>query len=179
MAEEGKGIALAILGIVAVIAVVGLVLLFTGATGKFAGGGTMDPKLYTRQSNALVADVEDPYYGFEYETYAGESLNRQGTGKYTSAGGAWDPGNVHGESPYDASGEPGIYAPDPYMQYGYAYSVQESEDRAPRSIASDDNSPCGFCPKGSFCQLDTRRVPSNAESVSGYPGCWVIPVTGV
>jgi hypothetical protein len=34
MAEEGKGVALAILGVVAVIAVVGLVLLFTGATGK-------------------------------------------------------------------------------------------------------------------------------------------------
>ena len=37
MAEEGKGIALAILGIVAVIAVVGLVLLFQGAkTAKIA-----------------------------------------------------------------------------------------------------------------------------------------------
>ena len=34
MAEEGKGVALAILGVVAVIAVVGLVLLFTGATAK-------------------------------------------------------------------------------------------------------------------------------------------------
>ncbi len=36
MAEEGKGLALAILGIVAVIAIVGLVLLFTSAkaTGK-------------------------------------------------------------------------------------------------------------------------------------------------
>ena len=40
MAEEGKGIALTILGIVAVIAVVGLVLLFTGAgTGKYAAPG--------------------------------------------------------------------------------------------------------------------------------------------
>ena len=41
MAEEssGKGIALVILGIVAIIAIVGLVLLFTGAkkaTGEFA-----------------------------------------------------------------------------------------------------------------------------------------------
>ena len=35
---EGKGIALAILGVVAVIAVVGLVLLFTGATGKVSLG---------------------------------------------------------------------------------------------------------------------------------------------
>ncbi len=35
MAEEGKGVALAILGVVAIIAVVGLVLLFSGAVGKF------------------------------------------------------------------------------------------------------------------------------------------------
>ena len=33
--DEGKGVALAILGIVAVIGVVGLVLLFTGATGNY------------------------------------------------------------------------------------------------------------------------------------------------
>jgi hypothetical protein len=38
MAEEGKGLAMAILGIVAVIAVVGLVLLFKGATGKYVMG---------------------------------------------------------------------------------------------------------------------------------------------
>ncbi|MEM4242425.1 MAG: hypothetical protein QXM31_00820 [Candidatus Woesearchaeota archaeon] len=44
MAEEGKGVALAILGIVAVIAVVGLILLFTGATGDYAAFGV--PKLY-------------------------------------------------------------------------------------------------------------------------------------
>jgi hypothetical protein len=42
MAEEGKGIALAILGIVAVIAVVGLVLLFKGGlTGKGIYGGDL------------------------------------------------------------------------------------------------------------------------------------------
>ena len=36
--EEGKGVAMAILGIVAVIAVVGLVLLFSGASGKIISG---------------------------------------------------------------------------------------------------------------------------------------------
>ena len=41
MAEEGKGVAMAILGIVAVIAVVGLVLLFNGASGKGVYGGEM------------------------------------------------------------------------------------------------------------------------------------------
>ena len=39
MAEEGKGVALAILGVVAVIAVVGLVLLFRGASGQFVQPG--------------------------------------------------------------------------------------------------------------------------------------------
>jgi hypothetical protein len=38
MAEESKGVALAILGIVAVIAVVGLVLLFSGAAAKVSLG---------------------------------------------------------------------------------------------------------------------------------------------
>ncbi|MEM2916369.1 MAG: hypothetical protein QXT19_03380 [Candidatus Woesearchaeota archaeon] len=39
MIEEGRGVALAILGIVAVIAVVGLVLLFTGAAGNVVHPG--------------------------------------------------------------------------------------------------------------------------------------------
>ena len=39
--EEGKGIAMAILGIVAVIAVVGLVLLFKSATGSGVYGGDL------------------------------------------------------------------------------------------------------------------------------------------
>ncbi|MEM2916152.1 MAG: hypothetical protein QXT19_02235 [Candidatus Woesearchaeota archaeon] len=43
MAEEGKGVAYAILGIVAVIAVVGLVLLFKGGAGKVV---LEQPKVY-------------------------------------------------------------------------------------------------------------------------------------
>ncbi|MEM4247097.1 MAG: hypothetical protein QXR48_03875 [Candidatus Woesearchaeota archaeon] len=54
MAEEGKGVAMAILGIVAVIAVVGLVLLFTGATGKVSAGL---PKVY----GGVHAGEEFPY----------------------------------------------------------------------------------------------------------------------
>jgi len=58
MAEEsGKGIALAILGIVAVIAIVGLVLLFSGAkkTGQVAYTGV--DKVY----GGALKDVEYPY----------------------------------------------------------------------------------------------------------------------
>jgi hypothetical protein len=42
--DEGKGVALAILGIVALIAVVGLVLLFKGGTGNYVSYNV--PKLY-------------------------------------------------------------------------------------------------------------------------------------
>ena len=57
MAEEsGKGVALAILGIVAVIAIVGLILLFSGAkkTGQVVLAGD---KLY----GGSVSDAEYPY----------------------------------------------------------------------------------------------------------------------
>jgi len=69
MAEEGKGVALAILGVVALIAVVGLVLLFKGATGNVVA---YDPiygsdKLYGGwdrvQENAPRGDVGHPYQG--------------------------------------------------------------------------------------------------------------------
>jgi hypothetical protein len=71
MADEGKGVAFAILGIVAVIAVVGLVLLFKGMAGQVAsamepakvyGGGEIthgldqyrDPMGYVRYSDGRV-----------------------------------------------------------------------------------------------------------------------------
>src|SRR3989344_7563193 len=57
MAEEnGRGVALAILGIVAVIAIVGLILLFSGAkkTGQVVFAGD---KLY----GGSLSDVEYPY----------------------------------------------------------------------------------------------------------------------
>jgi hypothetical protein len=76
MAEEGRGITLAILGIVAVIAVVGLVLLFTGATARVAsptggakiyGGGEIthgldqyrDPEGYVRYSTPRPLEFEE------------------------------------------------------------------------------------------------------------------------
>lgn len=174
MAEEGKGVALAILGIVAVIAVVGLILLFTGATGKYVGS-SVDPKLYTRESIAGVAggaaNVENPYYDYTYETYGGVSESRYATGKgddqFSSAGGAWNPAQVYGETPFDAASQPGAYA-GPDARYAPTYK------RAPSSIPSGQNDPCGGCPYGSFCSPDPREVPSKASAVPGYPGCYVI-----
>ena len=178
MAEEGKGVALAILGIVAVIAVVGLIMLFTGATGKYATGGPGDPKVYTRQSAegyaGGAANVENPYYDYVYETYGGISEGRYATGKgsdgFSSAGGAWDPSNVYGETPFDAASQPGAYAgPDIY-----GTTQAPTSKRSPASIPSGQNDACGGCPYGSHCDLDTRGWPSGADGVPGYPGCFVI-----
>lgn len=74
MAEEsGKGIALVILGIVAIIAIVGLVLLFTGAkkaaTGEFAVPGV-------REYGGALRGVYDPYA----RTFTGRSYEYEGTG---------------------------------------------------------------------------------------------------
>ena len=56
MAEEGKGVALAILGIVAVIAVVGLVMLFNGAA---SGSGVYGGQMYQNWDNPMRQPGED------------------------------------------------------------------------------------------------------------------------
>ena len=68
MAEEGKGLALAILGIVAVIAIVGLVLLFTSAraTGKLAAAPNVGD--WGRMSSAANTDYQ-PTDNQAYSTY--------------------------------------------------------------------------------------------------------------
>lgn len=69
MADEGKGVALAILGVVAVIAVVGLVLLFSGATAKVSlpskvYGGALEgkefPYLMSRTTGGFPSTASDP-----------------------------------------------------------------------------------------------------------------------
>lgn len=164
MAEEGKGVAMAILGIVAVIAVVGLVLLFTGATGKWVAGGPGNPNLYTRQSviDYYSPEGESPYDYYEYETYRGVAQSRAAVGDYTAGGGNW--GEVYGESDRDAATEPGDYfaGSDPYY-------YQVTDDRAPSSIPSDDTT--GFCEKGEIYQPNSRRVPATWEPGS-KPDCY-------
>ena len=85
MAQEGKGIALAILGIVAVIAVVGLVLLFTGVTGKYAvptdklyGGGGVTRGGQDQYHDGFVRYVSNrPEYGALYSyDYSDEFRSR-------------------------------------------------------------------------------------------------------
>ena len=73
MAEEGKGIALTILGIVAVIAIVGLVLLFTGAgTGGYVApgvkvyGGAIKDEPYPYLVQRKVAGAYGDQYSAQY-----------------------------------------------------------------------------------------------------------------
>ncbi len=72
MAEEGKGVALAILGIVAVIAVVGLVLLFTGSTGKY-----VLPSVAKVYPGHVVAGDTGP--GFQYAGEGAYVYDQQGS----------------------------------------------------------------------------------------------------
>lgn len=69
MAEEGKGVALAILGIVAVIAVVGLILLFKGGTTGNVAGTTAGAKIYGGGEIAHGLDqYQDPEGYVRYST---------------------------------------------------------------------------------------------------------------
>ncbi len=97
MAEESsKGVALVILGIVAVIAIVGLVLLFTGAkkaTGEFAVPGA-------KEYGGSIRGVNDPYS----RAFTGRALDYPSdmVGNYAGQGNV--PNKVaeavYGESPY-------------------------------------------------------------------------------
>ena len=134
MADEGKGVAMAILGIVAVIAVVGLVLLFTGATGKISYGqpkvyggvhaGEEFPYLTDRSAGGYPQTAGQPdavYYpqGFYTEKPVGVALQEDappygtsasGTAGYTSFG--RQPYFVpSGQLCWDESGQPGFRCP--------------------------------------------------------------------
>jgi hypothetical protein len=91
MAEEGKGIALAILGVVAVIAIVGLVLMFAKmkasgaatAAGLYGGGGVEGHAYYVySQDRLLRAGVDAP------------------AGSIETVRGAWKTGGVAGQGQY-------------------------------------------------------------------------------
>jgi hypothetical protein len=71
MAEEGRGIAMAILGIVAVIAVVGLVLLFRGGAGQVVlPGGKVYP------GHVVTGDTGP---GFQYSGEGAYVYEQQGS----------------------------------------------------------------------------------------------------
>jgi len=118
--ESGKGIALVILGIVAIIAIVGLVLLFTGArkaTGEFAVPGA-------KEYGGAVRGIADPYArafsgrSYEYPSGMDEIARAQGQMDTLAGGVKVASDQVTGESPYVK----GIYS-----QYSTAYNRQREE----------------------------------------------------
>ncbi len=118
MAEEsGKGIALVILGIVAIIAIVGLVLLFTGArkaaVGEFAVPGV-------KEYGGAIRGVADPYS----RAFSGRAREYP-SGNVEAFSGQW-PGShgvmVGGESYGDIG-----YPRGQQYQYRVSYNRQREE----------------------------------------------------
>jgi hypothetical protein len=100
--ESGKGIALVILGIVAIIAVVGLVLLFTGArkaVGEFAVPGV-------KEYGGAIKGIYDPYSrafagrAFEFDSqgnYVGSGNTEYYMGQYAGTSGVQQGGQAYGD----------------------------------------------------------------------------------
>ena len=115
--ESGKGIALVILGIVAIIAIVGLVLLFTGAR-KAAVGEFAVPA--AKEYGGAIKGVYDPYArafsGRAYEYPSG--LVEPFQGHTEGLAGAW-----RGSYGDITAGEPGSEV----YQQGLSYNRQREE----------------------------------------------------
>ncbi len=128
MAEEGKGVALAILGIVAVIAVVGLVLLFSGSTGGFVGGYG-SPKVYPGKVFQGETGQGFPYSGegAYMAEQVGDCLSNEFWTQNPLANGC-RPSEVRTEILYSNGKFPG--APDP-MVVTEGYCCLQPNVRAP------------------------------------------------
>ena len=144
MAEEsGKGIALVILGIVAIIAIVGLVLLFTGArkaaVGEFAVPGV-------KEYGGAIRGVYDPYS----RAFTGRSL------EFPS--GTADP--YSSQSSYDQT--------DVYSSYG-----QTAEGRGIQKVANVVTGECynGVCGTAKTVDQKISYNRNNAETPSIQVTC--------
>jgi len=151
MAEEGKGVALAILGVVAVIAVVGLVLLFAGATGK------------------VSAPYQKLYGGVHYgEQYP--YLSDRTTGGMANTAGVPDaiyyPAGFYTEKPVP------VELQEDAGYYGETIAGERlSSNRQGHFVPSGQNDPCGSCPQGTYCIPDSSQAEASGwEPVGG--GCY-------
>jgi hypothetical protein len=155
MMEEGKGVSMAILGIVAVVSVVGLVMLFTGATANVAAPAQ---KIY---GGALQGE-EFPY------------LVERTTGGFPSTGG--NPDAIYYDEGFAGSEGAGlIKTQDEAGFFGETVATErETYGRQPyyvpsgQKCAGGPDEPGFRCPQGTTCISN----PNIAES-----GNW-IQVTG-
>lgn len=168
MAEEGRGVALAILGIVAVIAVVGLVLLFTGATAK------------------VSAPFQKVYGGVHYGEEFPYLVSRS-SGGYAS---------TPGEPPApDASYSPaGFYTEDPGVElqedaefYGErargtdsftTYNRQPYYVPSGQICAAGPTDPGFRCPDDTYCISDPGRAESGGWIPAPEHPCYKRPSQG-
>jgi hypothetical protein len=142
--ESGKGIALVILGIVAVIAIVGLVLLFTGArksVGQFAVPAA-------KEYGGSIRGVFDPY-SRAFSGRAGERAQQAdiAAGREAPFTAAWQ-----GSGGTQVGGET-------YGSYGGNKLVQTGT----RAAYSDD-----------VTNIDASRKCSMLSELSGFPGVYLI-----
>lgn len=116
--ESGRAIALVILGIVAVIAIVGLVLLFTGAKNAATG------EFYAPGAKEYGGDIRGVYAPLARWDVGGKTYYTSGEEGLWSAG--LYPDSITGESPEGVEKniqQPGIvtYKRDPYEIYSSKY----------------------------------------------------------
>jgi hypothetical protein len=160
MAEEGKGIALAILGIVAVIAVVGLVLLFTGATGKVS----LPNKVY---GGALQGDP------FPYLT------DRSSGGYFNTAGtpdAIYYPAGAYTEKPVplELQEDAQFYGESASGTDSFTtYNRQEYYVPSGQICAAGPMDPGFRCPPDTYCISDPGRAESGAWIPAPEHPCYI------
>jgi hypothetical protein len=162
MAEEGRGVALAILGVVAVIAVVGLVLLFRGGTGELTFPGI--PKVY----GGVHVGEEFPY------------LTDRSSGGYPQTAGVPDavyyPQGFYTEKPVGIQLQQD--AP-PYASSESGTNSYSSFGRQPYFVPSgqncwDENNQMGFrCQQGATCIPNMRIAESGGWVPAPAHPCYV------
>ena len=149
MAEEssGKGIALVILGIVAIIAIVGLVLLFTGAkkaTGEFAVPSV-------KEYGGAIRGVYDPYSrAFTGRSYEYASGN---VGTYGGLGGGANPVSRGGSDVRFGESSDALDTPTTH------YSYRTEFNRDPKHI--DSNRVCHMM---SYYAFGYPKYPVSADA---------------
>ncbi len=152
MADENKGIAMAILGIVAVIAVAGVIIMFNGATANVVASGQ---KIY---GGALKGE-EFPY------------LTDRTTGGFPPA--VYYPAGVYTE-------DPGLQLQEDAGFYGETIAGERlTSNRQPYYVpsgqicAAGDSAPGFRCPQGTTCIEDHQYAESGSWIPAPEYPCFV------
>jgi hypothetical protein len=161
MANESKGVALAILGIVAVIAVVGLVLLFKGATGK-----VVDTSMTFPNAKVYGGALKGEQYPNLVKRAIGFPNGPASPGGYDSS----IEGTVtEDQLPFQGSELGGTFAPR--TAHRGIRNIPSSQ-----SCAAGSSDPGYGCPQGTTCIAEVQVATGGgwvAVDPVNYPGCYV------